>query len=125
MTVKSLDQDTRGAPELEGTVRAGQVPKSSPGEALWRQLSVIVVPREVVRPTQESMVLTIDVAVLLAVIIVVRLRRRVQARSRSDQTLTVAIVLVFGVMIAPTAFGQGVLHVTGQLAQGITQSGSP
>ncbi len=71
------------------------------------------------------MVLTIDVAVLLAVIIVVRLGRRTHARSRNDEKLTVAIVLVFGILIAPTAFGQGVLHVTGQLAQGITHSGSP
>ncbi|MCX5057903.1 hypothetical protein OG895_08170 [Streptomyces sp. NBC_00201] len=69
------------------------------------------------------MELTIDVAVLLAVIIVLRLGRRTEARSRNDEKLTVAIVLVFGILIAPTAFGQGVLDVVGQLAQGITQSG--
>ncbi|WP_327666819.1 hypothetical protein OHN37_11895 [Streptomyces sp. NBC_00485] len=69
------------------------------------------------------MELTIDVAVLLAVIIVLRLGRRTQARSRNDEKLTVAIVLVFGILIAPTAFGQGVLDVVGQLAQGVTQSG--
>lgn len=67
--------------------------------------------------------LTIDVAVLLAVIIVLRLGRRTQARSKNDEKLTVAIVLVFGILIAPTAFGQGVLDVVGQLAQGVTQSG--
>ncbi|MFJ9149061.1 hypothetical protein ACIRP7_13520 [Streptomyces sp. NPDC102270] len=71
------------------------------------------------------MELTINVAVLLAVIVFVRIRRRVQARSRSDQWLTVAIVLVLGILVAPTAFGQGVLDVVGQLAQGVTASGSP
>ncbi|MFF2937948.1 hypothetical protein [Streptomyces mirabilis] len=66
--------------------------------------------------------LTINVAVLLAVIIVVRLRRRTEARKRSDERLTVLIVLVFGVLVAPTAFGHGILNVVGQLAEGITQS---
>ncbi|MFC8661336.1 hypothetical protein ACWIID_33070 [Streptomyces phaeochromogenes] len=69
------------------------------------------------------MVLTINVAVLLAVIIIVRLRRRTQARKRSDEQLTVLIVLVFGVLVAPTAFGQGIADVVGQLADGITDSG--
>ncbi|MFI7345296.1 hypothetical protein ACIBSR_03350 [Streptomyces sp. NPDC049936] len=64
--------------------------------------------------------LTINVAVLLAVIIVVRLRRRTQARSRNDEKLT---VLVFGILVAPTAFGQGVLDVVGQLASGINDTG--
>ncbi|MFC8069729.1 hypothetical protein [Streptomyces sp. NPDC057293] len=67
--------------------------------------------------------LTINVAVLLAVIIVVRLRRRTQARSRNDEKLTVLIVLVFGILVAPTAFGQGVLDVVGQLASGINDTG--
>ncbi|MDQ1071464.1 hypothetical protein [Streptomyces canus] len=71
------------------------------------------------------MELTIDVAVLLAVIIVLRLRRRTHARSRNDEKLTVAIVLVFGILIAPTAFGHGVVDVVGQLAQGVTESGNP
>jgi hypothetical protein len=68
-------------------------------------------------------VLTINVAVLLAVIIIVRLRRRTQARSRNDEKLTVLIVLVFGILVAPTAFGQGVLDVVGQLASGINDAG--
>ncbi|WP_329353279.1 hypothetical protein OG226_00990 [Streptomyces sp. NBC_01261] len=68
------------------------------------------------------MVLSINVAVLLAVIIVLRLRRRTQARKRTDEQLTVLIVLVFGVLAAPTAFGQGILNVVGQLADGIAQS---
>ncbi|MFC9908191.1 hypothetical protein [Streptomyces sp. NPDC059862] len=71
------------------------------------------------------MVLTLDVAVLLAVIIYLRVRRRVQARSRSDQWLTVAIVVVFGVLIAPTALGQGILDAVGQVAEGVSQSASP
>ncbi|MDX3763246.1 hypothetical protein PV684_50640 [Streptomyces sp. AK02-04a] len=66
--------------------------------------------------------LTINVVVLLALIIVVRLRRRTEARKRSDEQLTVLIVLVFGVLVAPTAFGHGVVDVVGQLAEGITQS---
>ena len=69
------------------------------------------------------MVLSINVAVLLAVIIVLRLRRRTEARKRTDEQLTVLIVLVFGVLVAPTALGQGILNVVGQLAEGITQSG--
>ncbi|WP_406446424.1 hypothetical protein OHB14_45290 [Streptomyces sp. NBC_01613] len=69
------------------------------------------------------MELSIDVAVLLAVVIFVRARRKPQARSRSDAWLTVWLALAFGVLIAPTSFGQGVLNVLGQLAQGITQSG--
>ncbi|WP_282696165.1 hypothetical protein [Streptomyces sp. CC208A] len=69
--------------------------------------------------------LSINVAVLLAVIIIVRLRRRTHARSRFDEKLTVVIVLVFGVLIAPTSFGQGVLHVVGQLAHSLSQTSSP
>ncbi|MFF8939256.1 hypothetical protein ACF08O_31995 [Streptomyces paradoxus] len=75
------------------------------------------------------MLVTINVAVLLAAIIVLRLRlrlrlrRRTQARSRFDEKLTVAIVLVFGVLIAPTAFGQGILDVVVQVVQGVSQSG--
>ncbi len=66
--------------------------------------------------------LTINVAALLAIIIVLRLRRRTQARSRNDEKLTVLIVLVFGILVAPTAFGQGVLDIVGQLAAGISDS---
>ncbi|MFC8128118.1 hypothetical protein [Streptomyces sp. NPDC057302] len=69
--------------------------------------------------------MTINVAVLLAVVIVLRLRRRTQARSRNDEQLTVLIVLVFGVLIAPTAFGHWILGTVGELAQGISDAGSP
>ncbi|WP_251091623.1 hypothetical protein [Streptomyces sp. Caat 7-52] len=66
--------------------------------------------------------LTIDVAVLLAVIVVWRLRRRTEARSRFDEKLTVVIVLALGVLIAPTPAGQGILNIVGQLASGVTQA---
>ncbi|WP_275560831.1 hypothetical protein [Streptomyces sp. 5-6(2022)] len=69
--------------------------------------------------------LSINVAVLLAVVIVVRLRRRTEARSRFDEKLTVVIVLVFGVLIAPTSFGQGVLNAVGQVARSLSQTSSP
>jgi hypothetical protein len=70
-------------------------------------------------------VLTINVAVLLAIVIVLRLRRATAARSRFDEKLTVAVVLVFGVLIAPTDFGRGVLSALGQLVQGVSQAGGP
>ncbi|MFJ6636719.1 hypothetical protein ACIQMR_35945 [Streptomyces sp. NPDC091376] len=66
---------------------------------------------------------TINVAVLLAVVVFVRLRRRTQARSRFDEKLTVVIVLALGVLIAPTAVGAGILNVLGQLVGGVTQAG--
>ncbi|MFJ8769519.1 hypothetical protein [Streptomyces clavifer] len=66
--------------------------------------------------------LTINVAVLLAFIVIMRLRRRTEARSRMDEKFTVVIVLVLGVLLAPTEFGQGILNVLTQLVQGISQS---
>ncbi|MEU7324532.1 hypothetical protein ABZ682_28860 [Streptomyces griseoviridis] len=66
--------------------------------------------------------LTINVAVLLAVIVVWRLRRRTEARSRVDERLTVVIVLALGVVIAPTPAGQGILHIIEELASGVTRS---
>ncbi|WP_431329777.1 hypothetical protein ACPZ13_00330 [Streptomyces sp. IPPR8] len=51
-----------------------------------------------------------------------RLRRRTEARSRNDEGLTVLIVLVFGILVAPTGFGQGVLGVVGELVSGINDS---
>jgi hypothetical protein len=66
--------------------------------------------------------LTINVALLLAVIVVWRLRRRTEARSRFDEKLTVVIVLALGVLIAPTPVGQGILNILGQLASGVTQA---
>jgi hypothetical protein len=70
-------------------------------------------------------VLTINLAVLLAAIIVLRLLRKTEARTRFDEKLTVVVVLVFGVLVAPTDFGQGVLSAVGQLVQGVSQAGGP
>ncbi|UNO40744.1 hypothetical protein [Streptomyces sp. MST-110588] len=68
------------------------------------------------------MIVTLNVAVLLAIIIIWRIRRHVEARSRADQWLTVTIVLVFGLLIAQTGLGQGILKVVGQITQSITQA---
>lgn len=65
--------------------------------------------------------LTINVALLLTVIVVLRLRRRTQARSRTDEQMSAVIVLVLGVLIAPTKFGQGILHTLTQLAHTVAQ----
>jgi hypothetical protein len=64
-------------------------------------------------------VLTINLAVFLAIIVVIRLRRRTEARSRKDERMTVAIVLLLGILIAPTDFGHALLRVTGQVASQI------
>ncbi|MFJ8158901.1 hypothetical protein [Streptomyces sp. NPDC094468] len=66
--------------------------------------------------------LTINVAVLLAVVVIWRLRRRMEARSRFDEKLTVLIVLALGVLIAPTPAGQGILNILSQVAGGVTQA---
>jgi hypothetical protein len=66
-------------------------------------------------------VLTINVALLLIVIIVLRLRRRTQARSRLDEQTSAVIAVTLGVLLAPTRFGHGVLHVLQGLAQSISQ----
>lgn len=67
--------------------------------------------------------LSIDVAFLLAVVIVLRLRRRTQARSRRDETLTVVLVVAFGVLIAPTPWGQAVGDVVRALVGGVNDAG--
>ena len=54
------------------------------------------------------MIVTINVAVLLAIIVVVRLRRRTHARSRVDEKMTVVLCVTLGVLIAPTAFGKSI-----------------
>lgn len=64
--------------------------------------------------------LTINVAVLLAFIVVMRLRRRTEPRTPFDEKLGCVLILVLGVLIAPTDFGQGILHVTGQIVQGLS-----
>ncbi|MEB8342716.1 MULTISPECIES: hypothetical protein [Streptomyces] len=71
------------------------------------------------------MILTLNVAVLLAVIIYFRIGRKGQFQSKANQWTTVFIVLVFGVLIAPTGFGQGILAVLGNVVQSISAAGSP
>ncbi|MEU9318452.1 hypothetical protein [Streptomyces sp. NPDC048295] len=66
--------------------------------------------------------LTINVAVLLAVVVFFRLRRRTESRSRFDEKMTVVIVLALGMLLAPTPVGQGVLTFLGQLTSGVTQA---
>ncbi|WP_329612343.1 hypothetical protein OG244_02685 [Streptomyces brevispora] len=66
--------------------------------------------------------LTINVAVLLAVIVFFRLRRRMHSRSRFDEKMTVVIVLALGILLAPTPVGHGILDVLGQLAGGVAQA---
>ncbi|MFI5770987.1 hypothetical protein ACIA74_20975 [Streptomyces sp. NPDC051658] len=66
--------------------------------------------------------LTVNVAVLLAVVVFFRLRRRTEARSRFDEKMTVVIVLALGILLAPTPVGQGVLNFLGQVASGVTQA---
>ncbi|MDJ1136871.1 hypothetical protein [Streptomyces iconiensis] len=65
--------------------------------------------------------LTINMAVLLAVIVVVRLRRRTEARSRVDEKLTVVIVLLLGLLLAPTDLGQGILNAAGKMVEQVAQ----
>ncbi|MFD5618507.1 hypothetical protein [Streptomyces yangpuensis] len=66
--------------------------------------------------------LTLNVAVLLAVVVFFRLRRRTQARRRNEERATAVIILALGVVLAPTAVGQGILDILGQLASGVTQA---
>ncbi|MFI8101185.1 hypothetical protein [Streptomyces sp. NPDC086023] len=66
--------------------------------------------------------LTINVAVLLAIIVFFRLRRRTQARSRNEERTTALIILALGVLLAPTPVGQGIQDVLTQLASGVTQA---
>lgn len=74
------------------------------------------------RMGEVGQLLTINVAVLLAVVVIWRLRRRMEARSRFDEKLTVLIVLALGVLIAPTPAGQGILNILSQVAGGVTQA---
>jgi hypothetical protein len=43
-----------------------------------------------------------------------------QARSRTDEQMTVVIVLALGVLLAPTQFGHGMVHVISELTQSIS-----
>ncbi|MFI1161403.1 hypothetical protein [Streptomyces sioyaensis] len=66
--------------------------------------------------------LTINVAVLLGVIVFVRLRRPVEPRTRLDQAFGITVILVLGLLLAPTAFGHSVLGAVKQLVEGIARA---
>ncbi|GAA1501066.1 hypothetical protein GCM10009760_63600 [Kitasatospora kazusensis] len=55
----------------------------------------------------------IGASVFLAIIIVVRLRRPTHSHSRVDEAFTVFTAVVFGVLIAATAWGQAILQLVG------------
>jgi RecA/RadA recombinase len=65
---------------------------------------------------------TINVAVLLAVVAFFRLRRRTQARSRNEEMTTAVVILALGVLLAPTPVGQAVVDILGELSSGVTQA---
>ncbi|MER7579614.1 hypothetical protein [Kitasatospora sp. NPDC097691] len=56
---------------------------------------------------------TISATAFLAILIVIRLRRRTEARSRTDEAFTVFTAVVFGVLIAATAWGHAILQLVG------------
>ncbi|MGW4896862.1 hypothetical protein ACWEQL_32080 [Kitasatospora sp. NPDC004240] len=60
---------------------------------------------------------SISASVFLAIVILVRLRRRTEARSRVDEAFTVFTAVVFGVLIATTAWGQAILQLVGVAVQ--------
>ncbi|MFI7096737.1 hypothetical protein [Streptomyces lydicus] len=66
--------------------------------------------------------LTINVAVLLVVIVILRWRRPVEPRTRADQMFGITIILVLGLLLAPTAFGHSVLGAVKQLVEGIARA---
>jgi hypothetical protein len=66
--------------------------------------------------------LTINVAVLLAFIVILRFRRPVQPRTRNDQAFGIMVILVLGLLLAPTEFGQSMLGEVRQLVAGIAQA---
>ncbi|WP_394436388.1 hypothetical protein [Streptomyces sp. SGAir0957] len=67
---------------------------------------------------------TIDVAVILAIVAILLLRRPVAPRKRGDTFLVMLIVLVLGVLIAPTALGQGITEMMGELSNALTSLGN-
>ncbi|WP_030256833.1 hypothetical protein [Streptomyces violens] len=68
--------------------------------------------------------LTIDLALLLAVILFLVMRRPPAPRKRIDQVLVVFAAVAFGVLIATTPLGQGILDFLGELTRGVSQAAS-
>lgn len=56
-----------------------------------------------------GLIVTLDVTLILGFVIFLRLQRRTESRSRKDERMTVYIVMVFGILIAPTEFGRWIL----------------
>ncbi|WP_431683778.1 hypothetical protein [Kitasatospora sp. KL5] len=56
---------------------------------------------------------TVSASVFLAIIIVIRLNRRTESRRRTDEQFTVLTSIIFGILIAATPWGQGILHLVG------------
>lgn len=63
--------------------------------------------------------ISINVAILLAVIIYFRVRRPVEPRKRSDQWVTVALVLSLGLVIYPTDTGKWLTELLGSVLSGV------
>lgn len=66
--------------------------------------------------------LTINVAVLLVVIVIWRIRRPVEPRTRADQMFGITVILILGLLLAPTSFGHSVLGAVRQLVEGIAKA---
>ncbi|MFJ8677256.1 hypothetical protein [Streptomyces sp. NPDC093589] len=66
--------------------------------------------------------LTINVAVLLTIIVILRFRRPVEPRTRADQLFGITVILVLGLLLAPTDFGHSVLSAVQQMVEGIAKA---
>ncbi|GAA2295697.1 hypothetical protein OKJ48_29440 [Streptomyces kunmingensis] len=66
---------------------------------------------------------TLSVTLILIIIAIMLLRRPVAARGRGDTALVMALVLILGVLIAPTSFGQAITSGVNQLATSISSWG--
>lgn len=64
--------------------------------------------------------LTINVAVILAIIIVLLLFRPVKPRKRIDAVILVILSVILGVLIAPTSLGRGIYDLMYQISGGIS-----
>jgi hypothetical protein len=66
-----------------------------------------------------GLIVTLDITLLLGVLIYLRLQRRTEARSRADERTTVFIVMIFGILIAPTEFGKWILSTLGSVISSV------
>jgi hypothetical protein len=68
------------------------------------------------------MIITVNVAVLLAVIVYLRVRRAVAPRTRADQWVTVALVLSLGLLLYPTDTGRFLSRILGAFLGSLGQA---